>query len=127
MNSLTQFTSTLERAVTDADTAARFGENFPSAASTPFVLGLAEVACHQAVRSLLSEGEITVGTGASIVHSAPTPVGGRLAALAALIARDGRRLTFDVEVHDETGGTVATISHTRAIVRREQIEERLAR
>src|SRR5207247_10602395 len=49
MNNATPESATLTRRVTDADTAAQFGAAFPPAASTPFVLGLAAVACHEAV------------------------------------------------------------------------------
>ena len=42
-------TASISRTVTDNDTAAAWGDTFPPAASTPFVLGLAEITCHQAV------------------------------------------------------------------------------
>src|ERR671930_30448 len=95
-----QLSSTRTAVVTDADTAARFGPSFPQAASTPFVLGLAEVACHDAVRPLLADGRITVGTSAHVEHLAPTPVGDTLTARATLREQVGSRLEFDVEVRD---------------------------
>lgn len=117
--------STLERVVTRADTASTYGSHFPPAAATPFVLGLAEVACHNAVSGDLAEGEVTVGTRTVIEHLAPSPVGARLSARAALRERQGRRLLFDVEVFDGAE-VVARIEHGRAVVRSAQIEERLA-
>jgi predicted thioesterase len=113
--------------VTDADTAARFGPDFPPAASTPFVLGLAEVACHDAVAGTLTDGEITVGTGATIKHSAPSPVGTTLTAVAKLEEQVGRRLRFAVVVRDADGLEVAHLEHHRAVVDRARIMERLAR
>ena len=56
-----ELTATVEAIVREKDTAASFGANFPAAASTPFVLGLAEVASHRAVMATLTPGEITVG------------------------------------------------------------------
>jgi predicted thioesterase len=111
--------------VTESDTAAGFGPAFPRAASTPFVLGIAEVACHNAIAAELGPGEITVGTAATIEHRLPSPVGAALRAQAQLTDRTGRRLQFEVDVFD--GDNVcATVSHTRAVVLGEQIAARLA-
>jgi len=126
MNETKTHSSTRSTTVTDADTAAQFGPDFPAAASTPFVLGLAEVTCHDAVRSLLAEGEITVGTRAEVDHLAPTPVGRVLTAHAMLVEQAGRRLTFDVEVRD-ANEVVARIRHHRAIVDGGRMRERLTR
>lgn len=114
----------LVRTVSEDDTAAAFGDHFPRAASTPFVLGLAEVACHEAVAADLQEGEITVGTFASLEHLLPSPVGATLTARAELVDRQGRRLVFRVEVRDGTE-VCAVVEHRRAIVLAEQIAARL--
>ncbi len=108
------------RTVTEADTAAAWGPVFPPAASTPFVLGLAEIACHAAVEADLEEGQLTVGTAATIEHLAPSPVGAELVARATLLDRSGSRLGFEVEVYDGDD-RVAHVRHTRAIVGREKI------
>jgi predicted thioesterase len=118
-------TQSLSRTVGEGDTAAGFGAHFPKAASTPFVLGLAEVACHNVVANELAPGEVTVGTAATIEHRHPSPVGAELTARARLVERAGRRLQFEVEVFD--GDHVcATVTHARAIVLAERIEQRLA-
>jgi predicted thioesterase len=118
-------TQSLSRTVGEGDTAAGFGAHFPKAASTPFVLGLAEVACHNVVANELAPGEVTVGTAATIEHRLPSPVGAELTARARLVDRAGRRLQFEVEVFD--GDHVcATVTHARAIVLAERIEQRLA-
>jgi fluoroacetyl-CoA thioesterase len=110
--------------VTAGDTAAAWGAAFPPAASTPFVLGLAEVACHELVADRLAHGEITVGVAAEIEHLAPSAVGATLVATPRLTAESGRRFEFAVEVHD--GGTlVARVTHRRARVERSQIMARL--
>lgn len=114
----------LSRTITPSDTAATFGDAFPEAASTPFVLGLAEVACHNVVEDSLSNGEITVGTYASIEHRLPSPVGATLIARARLEERNGRRLRFMVDVYD--GDDVcATVEHHRAIADAAKIAARL--
>jgi predicted thioesterase len=112
------------RTVTADDTAAAWGAAFPPAASTPFVLGLAEVACHELVADRLADGEITVGVAAEIEHLAPSPVGATLVASPDLTSEEGRTFAFAVEVHD--GETlVARVRHRRARVERERMMARL--
>lgn len=110
--------------VTADDTAAAWGDAFPPAASTPFVLGIAEVACHELVADRLAGGEITVGVAAAIEHLAPSAVGARLVASPRVTAESGRGLEFAVDVHD--GETlVARITHRRVRVERARIMARL--
>ncbi len=124
MNPVAEQSATVSRTVTAEDTAASWGREFPPAASTPFVLGLAELACHAAVADDLAEGEITVGTAATIDHLVASSVGAVLVAHARLVAREGPRLQFEVEVRD--GDVVAArVSHARAAVERRKIIARL--
>jgi fluoroacetyl-CoA thioesterase len=117
--------ATVSRQVTSSDTATSWGDAFPPAASTPFVLGIAEVACHQAIAPDLAPGEITVGVAAHIEHLQPSAVGATLVASAVLVRRSGRRLSFEVEVRED-GRLVATVAHERAAVDRQRILDRLA-
>jgi predicted thioesterase len=116
--------ASVDRTVTDADTATAWGAEFPPAASTPFVLGLAEVASHRAVAAQLEPGQITVGVRAEINHVAPSRVGATLVANARLVESHERRLAFEVEVTD-AGRVVATIRHLRAVVEHDRIVELL--
>jgi fluoroacetyl-CoA thioesterase len=113
-------TAEVSGVVAEADTARAWGEVFPAVASTPFVLGLAEVACHRSVEGVLEPGELTVGVSATIEHLAASPLGTRLTATAGLRQRDGRRLRFDAEVADARR-VVARVTHERAIVSAERI------
>jgi fluoroacetyl-CoA thioesterase len=107
------------------DTAAAFGPDFPAAAATPWVLGLAEVTCHDVIADMIDAGSITVGVSAEIQHVAPTPVGATVTATAELVEQDRRRYTFDVSLHDGTE-VCARIRHVRAAVAPGTIQERLA-
>jgi fluoroacetyl-CoA thioesterase len=111
--------------VTAADTASAFGPEFPAAASTPFVLGLAEVAAHRSVSATFADGETSVGTRSVVDHRAPSPVGTELIVRSRLAGRDGRKREFDIEVYDGAD-LVATIRHHRAVVAVAHIEARLA-
>jgi predicted thioesterase len=117
-------TATLQRKVTATDTARAYGDVFPEAAATPFVLGLAEVTCHEAIASELAPGDITVGVRAVVEHFAPTPIGWTLTATATEVARDGRRRTHRVVITDD-GGECAVIEHERAVVRASSLARRM--
>lgn len=112
--------SELRANVGPADTAESFGREFPPAASTPFVLGLAEVACHRAVAPLLAEREMTVGVRSHVEHLLPSPVGTQLVAVAQLTLRAKRRLYFRIEI-TEGARVVARVRHMRAITTRDRV------
>jgi predicted thioesterase len=115
----------IRRTVRLEDTAAALNPDLPAAASTPFVLSIAELAAHALIEDQLADGEITVGVSAEITHMAPTPVGQELVASAELTERDGRKLAYSIEVK-QGDAVVARVSHRRAIVRAAAIAERLA-
>ncbi len=114
MRSTSRQEATAQYRVGQCDTAAGFGPDFPSVASTPYVLGLAEVTSHQAAASLLGPGQITVGIRAEIDHLLPSKVGAMLTVHSVLTKRLGRRLHFHVTV-SEGDKTVARVRHWRAI------------
>jgi predicted thioesterase len=86
--------------VTDADTAQSLGSGDVPVLGTPRLLALAEAATVAATARQLPGGMTTVGTRAEVEHRAPTPVGHRVAAVATLAKVDGRKLLFEVVVHD---------------------------
>ncbi|MCV7228145.1 thioesterase [Mycolicibacterium komossense] len=116
----------MHRTVGAADTAAAWGPDFPAAASTPFVLSLAELVCHGMLADGLADDEITVGAGVELTHDRPSPVGATLTARATLQDRQGRKAFFTVEVTDDNGQPVAHVKHTRAVLKRSVIESALA-
>lgn len=109
-----------QRTVTEADTAAALDASLPPAASTPFVLAIAEGACHLALAERIGEDELSVGARAEIEHLAPSPVGAELIASAELVSEEAPKFSFEVEVL-EGERTVARVKHTRAIVPRAAI------
>ena len=119
-------TFSLSHTIVEADTAAAAGSEFVAAASTPFVLALAERACHNILEPSLAEDELTVGAKVEMSHDKPTPIGGILTAHATLLERRGSKASFDVQVIDNHGDTVAVVKHLRATVKRDLIEANLA-
>ena len=107
--------ATVEHVVTDADTAQALGSGDVPVLGTPRVVALLEAATVQATRAALPQGSTTVGTGVEVEHLAPTPVGGRVQAVAELTAVDGRTLVFGVSAHGD-GEVLAHGTVRRAVV-----------
>lgn len=116
--------ATVERAVLSAVTASARGADFPPAASTPFVLGLAEISCHAAVAEALAPIDITEGRGALIEHLAPSRLGAVLRTTAQVVSAQRNRLEFRLEVYDGDR-LVVTVNYSRAVVASTQMVERL--
>jgi fluoroacetyl-CoA thioesterase len=107
----------VELTVTDADTAQALGSGDVPVLGTPRLLALAEAATVAATARSIPGGIATVGSRADIEHRSPTPVGRRVAAQATLTKVDGRKLFFEVTVHD--GETlVADVRIERIVVDR---------
>lgn len=103
--------------VTRADTAIALASGEVAVLSTPRVLALAEQAAVTAVKPALAPEETSVGAWVELDHLAPTPVGETVRARATLVRIEGRRLEFDISVHQ--GETlVARVRHRRAVVAR---------
>lgn len=111
--------ATVEETVTDEMTAERLGSGDVPVLGTPALLAMIEAAAVAAVADHLDDGDTTVGSAVELEHVAPTPVGMRVEATAALREVDGRRLRFAFEVTDPAGA-VARGSHHRVIVDRQR-------
>ena len=114
--------ATVERIVTEADTARALGSGDVDVFGTPAVVAACEEASVLAVKPHLDEGQTTVGTRIELDHLAPTPVGGKVTASAVLDSVDGRSLTFSVSASDGSG-EIARGSHNRVVVDRERFLE----
>ncbi|MDI7275279.1 MAG: thioesterase family protein [Anaerolineae bacterium] len=113
-----------ELVVARENTARHLGSGGVEVLATPELVRLMERAAVAAVDHLLPEGYRTVGARVDVQHLAPTPVGMRVVASAELVAVDGRRLTFQVEAHDERE-LVGRGSHERAIIELARFAQRV--
>lgn len=68
--------------------------------STPNMVKLLEFAAIDALRQVLKEGQISVGTRVDVRHLAPTLLGMTVRVEARVREVDGMRVVFDVEVFD---------------------------
>jgi len=113
--------SSVTRVTVEAkDTVGALVPGMPMVAATPYLVGIAEVACGQLVKGLLEPGQITVGSRVVIDHLGPSKVGAELVITAALVKRERNRFQFSVRIEDG-GRTVATVEHERAAVSLEKI------
>ena len=90
-------------------------DQFPDVFATSRMIALMELAAARAMRSLLAEGELSVGVTVEISHSAPTACGETVRATARYIGQEGKLYLFEVLAED-AGGEVGRGTHRRAIV-----------
>ena len=91
------------------------GDAFPAVFATARMVGLMEVAASRCLAPLMQAGEMSVGVGVDVQHTAPTPTGARVRATARFVGREGKLFRFEVEAEDEAG-SIGRGTHTRAIV-----------
>jgi fluoroacetyl-CoA thioesterase len=109
--------------VEERHTAAHWGSGGVDVLATPHLIGLMESAAVAALDSLLPEGYCSVGVRVDIQHLAATPTGAPVTAAARIVQVDGRKITFEVEAHDEVN-RIGAGRHERFIVHRERFMAR---
>ena len=102
-------------AVTIENTAISMGSGTLRVFATPAMIALCEGCCAETVEDLLGEGMTSVGTKVDIEHLAASPIGASILCKSKIVAIDGRRLDFEVEVYDNVG-LIGKGRHTRFIV-----------
>ena len=101
--------------VGEKDTVGAMVPGMPYVAATPWLVGVAEMACAQLVKDQLEPGQITVGSRVIIDHLGPSKVGAELVIRASLVSREKNRFKFAVRIEDGAR-TVAVVEHERAAV-----------
>jgi fluoroacetyl-CoA thioesterase len=101
--------------VEEKDTVGALVPGMPYVAATPYLVGIAEMACGRLVQDRLEPGQITVGSRVVIDHLGPSKVGAELVIKAALVKREKNRFKFAVSIEDGER-TVAVVEHERAAV-----------
>lgn len=90
-------------------------DDFPPVFATTRMIGLMEIAASRLMQPLLRAGQLSVGVGVNVRHTAATPVGGAARAVATFLGMEGKLYRFRVEAFDE-GGPIGEGEHTRAII-----------
>jgi fluoroacetyl-CoA thioesterase len=97
-------------------------DQYPQVFSTSRMIMLMEIAASRVMRSLLEEGQLSVGVGVNIQHLAATPFGAEVTANATFLGMEGKLYKFAIEASD-AGGLIGKGEHTRAIVDAERLEK----
>jgi len=90
-------------------------ETFPDVLATSRMIALMELAAARAMRPLLQSGQLSVGVTVNVKHTAATPVGCVVRAVATYLGPEGKLYRFKVEAFDEAG-LIGEGEHTRAII-----------
>ena len=90
-------------------------DEFPDVFATSRMIALMELAAARLMKSVLKSGELSVGVSLDVRHTAPTPVGARVRAVATYLGPEGKLFRFRVEAFDEAG-SIGDGSHVRAVV-----------
>lgn len=114
----------IEIMVTGKDTAARYGSGLIDVFATPAMVGLMESCAQQSIMPYLPEGIITLGIEINVKHLKATPVGMKVTCRTKLTAIEEKRLTFEIEAHDEKG-LIGTAQHIRYMVNAEKFMQKL--
>ncbi len=110
--------ASLERTVTDDDTAAAVGSGSLPVLGTPRLLAWAEAATCAAIDPTLGAGATSVGTRVELEHLAASPVGQVVQVTARLIHVDGRLHRFSVAArHVGAGGAAGRLVGSGEITR----------
>jgi predicted thioesterase len=117
-------TADAELVVQPADTAKVLslsdGDDFPEVFATARMIGLMEVAAARVLQPLLQPGQLSVGVVVNVSHTAATPVGAKVRAVATYLGPEGKLHRFKVQAFDEAG-PVGEGEHTRAIISSERL------
>lgn len=87
--------------------------------ATPMMIALMEEAAASLLEEQLNESETSVGILMNVSHTAPTPIGLKVRAIAEITAIDGRKISFKVSAFDEKE-KIGEGVHERFIVKSEK-------
>lgn len=95
-------------------------DDFPDVFATSRMVALMELAAARALKPLLQPGQMSVGVTLNIRHTAATPIGGNVRAVATYLGADGKLFRFKVQAFDDAG-PIGEGEHTRAIIDAERL------
>lgn len=118
-------TGTATFVVGEEHTAPRIGSGRAPVLATPMMIAFMEAAAVDCVEQALPAGFESLGVRIDVEHSAPTPVGMTVTAIAELTELSGRTLTFRVEASDDAG-SIGKGRHMRVVVDSERFRAKVA-
>ena len=107
-------------------TVGHFVAGMPMVYATPMMILEMELASGDAIRGLLEQGWVTVGTEVDIRHLAATPVGATVRTTAKVIAVERRVIRFEVEAF-EGERKIGDGHHARGLVNLASFNKRMGK
>jgi fluoroacetyl-CoA thioesterase len=117
-------TLTLQKTVTEDDSAEKYGSGLIPVFATPAMVGFMEATANTAIQPHLPLGYITLGIEINVKHLKATPIGWTVECTATLESVDERKLTFRIVAADKDG-LIGEATHHRYIVNAERFMEKL--
>jgi fluoroacetyl-CoA thioesterase len=117
-------TGSAEMVVGEQHTAPRVGSGRIRVLATPVMINLIEAAALAAVEQSLPEHHQSLGTHLDITHTAATPVGMKVRAMAEVTRVEGRTVYFRVRAEDEKE-LIGEGTHERVVVNVERFDKRV--
>lgn len=99
---------------------------FPAVFATARLVALMEIASARVLIPLLGAGQLSVGVSLDVTHTAPTPPGAHVTAIARYLGRNNKHYKFEIVASDE-GGEIGRAVHQRAIVDVDRLQSAAAR
>ena len=93
--------------------------------STPSMIDLMEYAAREALAPYLEDGEESVGAVVQVEHTAATPIGAEVRAVARVTALNRKLVEFEIQAYDAVE-QIGRGVHTRAIIHTDRFAGRLA-
>ena len=95
-------------------------DSFPPVFATSRMVALMQLASARLMRPSLGPGELSVGVTLDVAHTAATPQGAEVRAVARYLGREGKLFCFEVVAYDPVG-EIGRCTHKRAIVSTERL------
>lgn len=95
-------------------------DSFPEVFATSRMIALMELAAARLMKTKLDEGELSVGVGVNVTHTAATPKDKEVRAMATFTGMQGKLYMFEVKAFDEAGKIGEGI-HSRAVITTERL------
>jgi fluoroacetyl-CoA thioesterase len=96
------------------------GDSFPEVLATSRMIALMELAAARLMRGELQDGELSVGVGLNVTHTAATLCGEAVRVRATFRGMEGKFFRFAVGLFDGAGPAGGG-EHTRAIIRLDRL------
>jgi predicted thioesterase len=90
-------------------------DDFPEVFATSRMIALMELAAARAMKPMLSDRQLSVGVSLNVRHTAATPIGCKVRAVATFQRLESKLHHFRIEAFDDAG-LIGEGEHTRAVI-----------